>query len=249
MDRTQSLAALNMVKHTVTITVGATPITIETGYTAKQAAGSVIIRAGDTMVLSTACDGDPRPGLDFFPLTVDYREKHYAAGRFPGNFFRREARPSEHETLISRLTDRPIRPLFPDGFFNEVQVVATVMSYNSEVDADIPARERLAEARTKNSQKHQRLDDRQDGRDTRELLARLQPPCRARHCGGRRLVHASWRLERHGHDRRIAAAGLRPLSDRGSLRRAWRGTCRGTRAPRPEWARSARSCSRQGGSC
>jgi len=137
MDRTQSLAALNMVKHSVTITVGATPITIETGYVAKQAAGSVIVRCGDTMVLSTACDGDPRPGLDFFPLTVDYREKHYAAGRFPGNFFRREARPSEHETLISRISDRPLRPLFPNGYKRDTSCQSIVMSFDQENESDV----------------------------------------------------------------------------------------------------------------
>jgi polyribonucleotide nucleotidyltransferase len=126
-----------MVKHSVTIQVGATPITIETGYTAKQAAGSVIMRCGDTMVLCTACDGDPRPGLDFFPLTVDYREKHYAAGRFPGNFFRREARPSEHETLISRISDRPLRPLFPNGYKRDTSCQSIVMSYDQENESDV----------------------------------------------------------------------------------------------------------------
>src|SRR5512145_3180770 len=82
---------------------------------------------------------DVKPGQDFFPLTVDYMERTYAAGRIPGGFFKREGRPSEKETLTSRLIDRPIRPLFPDGFFNEVQVVATVVSSNNEIDADIPA--------------------------------------------------------------------------------------------------------------
>src|SRR5512145_1603827 len=82
---------------------------------------------------------DVKPGQDFFPLTVDYMERTYAAGRIPGGFFKREGRPSEKETLTSRLIDRPIRPLFPDGFFNEVQVVATVLSLNPDVDSDIPA--------------------------------------------------------------------------------------------------------------
>jgi polyribonucleotide nucleotidyltransferase len=94
----------------------------------------------DTVVLVTACASkEPKPGRDFFPLTVNYQEKTYAAGRIPGGFFRREGRPAEGETLISRLIDRPIRPLFPDGFFNELQVVATVISLNPEVKADIPA--------------------------------------------------------------------------------------------------------------
>src|SRR5881227_1825582 len=95
---------------------------------------------GDTVVLVTACiQQTPTAGRDFFPLTVNYVEKTYAAGRIPGGFFKREGRPSEKETLTSRLIDRPIRPLFPDGFYNEVQVVAQVLSCNPEVDPDIPA--------------------------------------------------------------------------------------------------------------
>ena len=94
----------------------------------------------DTVVLATVVAAkEPKPGQDWFPLTVDYVEKTYAAGKIPGGFFKREGRPSEKETLTSRLIDRPIRPLFPDGFFNEVQVVATVLSLNPEVDSDIPA--------------------------------------------------------------------------------------------------------------
>ncbi|GDY14076.1 polyribonucleotide nucleotidyltransferase [Planctomycetota bacterium] len=136
-SREEALAALGMQKHTVTIAVGATPITIETGYVAKQAAGSVLVRSGDTVVLSTVCDGDPRAGLDFFPLTVDYREKHYAAGRIPGNFFRREARPSDHETLISRLTDRPLRPLFPAGYKRDTSCQSLVLSYDQVNESDV----------------------------------------------------------------------------------------------------------------
>jgi polyribonucleotide nucleotidyltransferase len=137
MDRTASLAALNMKKTTVELTLGGRTISIETGYIAKQANGSVIIRAGETMVLSTVCDGDPRPGLDFFPLTVDYREKHYAVGRIPGNFFKREARPSDGETLISRLTDRPLRPLFPAGYKRDTSCQSVVISFDQENEADV----------------------------------------------------------------------------------------------------------------
>ncbi len=142
LTREQSLAALNMTKHSVEVALGAPgqkprTFTIETGYIAKQAAGSVIVRAGDTMILSTVCDGDPRPGLDFFPLTVDYREKHYAAGRIPGNFFRREARPSEHETLISRLTDRPLRPLFPSGWKRDTSCQSVVISFDQVNESDV----------------------------------------------------------------------------------------------------------------
>jgi polyribonucleotide nucleotidyltransferase len=137
MDRESCLAALNMKKQTVELELGGKVITIETGYMAKQAAGSVVVRSGETMVLSAACDGDPRPGLDFFPLTIDYREKHYAAGRIPGNFFRREARPSDGETLIARLTDRPLRPLFPDGYIRDTACNSLVMSYDQENEPDI----------------------------------------------------------------------------------------------------------------
>ena len=137
MNREQSLAALNMKKTTVEITLGGRTISIETGYIAKQANGSVIIRSGETMVLSTVCDGDPRPGLDFFPLTVDYREKHYAAGRIPGNFFKREQRPGDHETLISRLTDRPLRPLFPAGYKRDTSCQSVVISYDQENESDV----------------------------------------------------------------------------------------------------------------
>jgi polyribonucleotide nucleotidyltransferase len=115
-------------------------VTLETGELARQANGAVLATMGETVVLVTACARtEAVPGRDFFPLTVNYQEKTYAAGRIPGGFFRREGRPSEKETLISRLIDRPIRPLFPDGFYNEVQVVATVVSLNPDVDADIPA--------------------------------------------------------------------------------------------------------------
>jgi polyribonucleotide nucleotidyltransferase len=137
MDRETSLAALNMKKHVVEIELGGRVISIETGYIAKQAAGSVIVRAGETMVLSTVCDGEPRAGLDFFPLTVDYREKHYAAGRIPGNFFRREQRPGEHETLISRLTDRPLRPLFAPGYKRDTSCQSVVISYDQANEPDV----------------------------------------------------------------------------------------------------------------
>ncbi len=119
---------------------GSQNVTIEAGELARQADGSVLVTMGDTVVLVTACARkEAVPGRDFFPLTVNYQEKTYAAGRIPGGFFRREGRPSENETLISRLIDRPIRPLFPDGFFNEVQVVATVVSLDPNIPADIPA--------------------------------------------------------------------------------------------------------------
>jgi polyribonucleotide nucleotidyltransferase len=123
-----------------TFPFGSQQVTIETGEMARQADGAVVVSMGDTVVLVTAvARKQAQPGKDFFPLTVNYQEKTYAAGRIPGGFFRREGRPSEGETLISRLIDRPIRPLFPDGFYNEVQVVATVVSLDPEIQADIPS--------------------------------------------------------------------------------------------------------------
>ena len=115
-------------------------LTLETGEIARQATGAVVVNMEDTVVLVTVVGAkSAETGKDFLPLTVDYQERTYAAGKIPGGFFKREGRPSEKEVLTSRLIDRPIRPLFPEGFYNEVQVVATVMSSNSEVDSDIPA--------------------------------------------------------------------------------------------------------------
>ncbi|WP_183638319.1 polyribonucleotide nucleotidyltransferase [Niveibacterium umoris] len=123
-----------------TFAYGNQTVTMETGEIARQAHGAVVVTVEDTVVLATVVAAkNPKPGQDFFPLTVDYMEKFYAAGRIPGGFFKREGRPTEKETLTSRLIDRPIRPLFPDGFYNEIQVVVTVLSQNPEVDADIPA--------------------------------------------------------------------------------------------------------------
>ncbi len=115
-------------------------VTLETGEIARQADGAVLVTMGDTVVLVTAvAEKTASENRDFFPLTVNYQEKTYAAGRIPGGFFKREGRPGEKETLTSRLIDRPIRPLFPEGFNNEVQVIATVLSINPEIDPDIPA--------------------------------------------------------------------------------------------------------------
>ncbi|MDH4325906.1 MAG: polyribonucleotide nucleotidyltransferase [Betaproteobacteria bacterium] len=123
-----------------TFTLGDQQVTFETGEIARQAHGAVLCSIDDTVVLATVVGAkEPKAGQDWFPLTVDYAERTYAAGKIPGGFFKREGRPSEKEILTSRLIDRPIRPLFPDGFFNEVQVVAQVLSLNPEVDSDIPA--------------------------------------------------------------------------------------------------------------
>ena len=119
---------------------GGRKLVLETGKIARQADGAVLVRYGDTMVLCTAVGArTTRPGQDFFPLTVNYQEKSFAAGKIPGGFFKREGRPSEHETLVSRLIDRPIRPLFPHGFRNEIQVIATVLSHDLENDPDVVA--------------------------------------------------------------------------------------------------------------
>ncbi|MCR5869165.1 MULTISPECIES: polyribonucleotide nucleotidyltransferase [Aquincola] len=127
-------------KVTKTFQWGQHSVTIETGEIARQSSGAVVVDIEGTVVLATVvAKKDPKPGQDFFPLTVDYIEKTYAAGKIPGSFFKREGRPSELETLTSRLIDRPIRPLFPEGFMNEVQVVIHVLSLNPEVAADIAA--------------------------------------------------------------------------------------------------------------
>ena len=121
-------------------TLGGHQVRLETGRIARQASGAVLVSMGETAVLVTAVGRkDVKPGQGFFPLTVNYQERFYAGGRIPGGFFKREGRPTEKETLTSRLIDRPLRPLFPKGFLNEVQVIATVMSIDPEIDPDIPA--------------------------------------------------------------------------------------------------------------
>jgi polyribonucleotide nucleotidyltransferase len=127
-------------KVTKTFQWGQQTVTLETGEIARQSGGAVVVSIDDTVILATVvAKKDAKPGQDFFPLTVDYIEKTYAAGKIPGSFFKREGRPSELETLTSRLIDRPLRPLFPEGFYNEVQVVIHVLSLNPEVAADIPS--------------------------------------------------------------------------------------------------------------
>jgi polyribonucleotide nucleotidyltransferase len=121
----------------VSITLGANTLSIECGKIAKQANGSAFVRYGDTVVLATACSSNPREGIDFFPLTVDYREYNYAAGKIPGGFFKREGRPTEKEILTSRLIDRPVRPLFADGYRDETQVISMVLSADSENNPDV----------------------------------------------------------------------------------------------------------------
>jgi len=121
----------------VEIALGSTTLSIECGKVAKQANGSAVVRYGDTVVLATACSTEPREGIDFFPLTVDYREYNYAAGKIPGGFFKREGRPTEKEILTSRLIDRPVRPLFPEGFNDETQVIAMVLSADSDNNPDV----------------------------------------------------------------------------------------------------------------
>src|SRR4029450_6559773 len=126
--------------HTRDISVGGRTISLETGRLAKQADGAVIVRSGDTVVLVTACTAPtPREGIDFLPLTVDYKEYTYASGRIPGGFFKREGKPTEKEVLTSRLIDRPIRPIFPAGWRKETQIIALVLSADDEHDSDVLA--------------------------------------------------------------------------------------------------------------
>ena len=128
----------NLIKKSIKF--GAHDLIIETGEIGRQADGAVMVSYGDTVVMVTAVGRkEAKEGQEFFPLTVDYQEKNYAAGKIPGGFFKREGRPSEKETLTCRLIDRPLRPLFPKNFYNEIQIVATVMSSDSEIDSDIPA--------------------------------------------------------------------------------------------------------------
>ena len=123
-----------------TARVGTQEILLETGKVAKQAHGAVWVRLGDSIVLVTAVSAaEKKEGIDFFPLTVDYQEKLYAAGKIPGSFFRREGRPTEKETLTSRIIDRSCRPLFPEGYANETQIIATVISFDQENDTDVLA--------------------------------------------------------------------------------------------------------------
>lgn len=126
-----------MAVHVVEREIGGRTLKIETGKIAKQAHGAVVVTYGETMLLASVCSAKPREGIDFFPLSVDYREKMYAAGKFPGGFFKREARPSTKEILTMRMTDRPIRPLFPEGYRNEVQIQTMVLSSDQENDPDI----------------------------------------------------------------------------------------------------------------
>ncbi len=129
-----------MSKLTTEFQYGQHTVTLETGEIARQADGAVLIGMGDTRVLVTVVAAkEAKEGADFFPLTVNYQEKAYSAGKIPGGFLKREGRPSEKETLTSRLIDRPIRPLFPKGFYNEVQVIATVVSLDEEVGTEVPA--------------------------------------------------------------------------------------------------------------
>ncbi len=129
-----------MSKITKSFTYGDHLVTLETGEIARQADGAVLVDMGETSVLVTAvARKEPDPNRDFFPLTINYQEKTYAAGKIPGGFFKREGRPSEKETLTSRLIDRPLRPMFPKGFLNEVQIIATVVSMNTAIDPDVPA--------------------------------------------------------------------------------------------------------------
>src|SRR5688500_9428162 len=122
---------------TLTTEIAGRTLSIETGKLANLAGGSVTVRYGDTLVLGTANRSDPRPGLDFFPLTVEFEERMYAAGKIPGGFIKRESRPSETAILADRLIDRSIRPLFPDGYKDDVQVVLTVLSTDQENDPDV----------------------------------------------------------------------------------------------------------------
>ncbi|KKC37840.1 polynucleotide phosphorylase/polyadenylase [Devosia epidermidihirudinis] len=134
------MSTINFDYHKVELNWGGQPLTLETGKIARQADGAVLATLGETVLLATVVSAkSPKPGIDFFPLTVNYQEKYFAAGKIPGGYFKREGRPTENETLISRLIDRPIRPLFPDGYKNETQVVVTVLQHDMENNPDVLA--------------------------------------------------------------------------------------------------------------
>src|SRR6202161_3837910 len=130
---------LKFMSHQVSVEIGGRTLTFETGKIARQAHGAVVAKYGDTVLLATACMDTRATEKDFLPLTVDYRENTYSAGKIPGGFFKREGRPSEREILTSRLIDRPLRPLFPEGWSTETQIVAMVLSADSENDPDVIA--------------------------------------------------------------------------------------------------------------
>ena len=131
---------INFDHHKVELNWGGQPLTLETGKIARQADGAVLATLGETVLLATVVSTKTaKPGIDFFPLTVNYQEKYFAAGKIPGGYFKREGRPTENETLVSRLIDRPIRPLFPDGYRNETQVVVTVLQHDMENNPDVLA--------------------------------------------------------------------------------------------------------------
>src|SRR3954462_11154694 len=134
-----SSSSLTRRPFTVERSIGGKTISLESGRLAKQASGAVVVRVGDTMTLVASVAGPGREGLDFFPLTVDYREKTYAAGKFPGGFIKREGRPTTKEILTSRLIDRPIRPLFPESYREEVQIQAGPISADRSNDPDVPS--------------------------------------------------------------------------------------------------------------
>jgi polyribonucleotide nucleotidyltransferase len=129
----------NQVKHRVERTIGGTLLSFETGVLAKQADATVMVQYGDTVVLNAVTSGKPRPGIDFFPLMCDYRERLSAAGKYPGGFLKREGRPTMKETLTARLMDRPIRPLFVEGYKDEVQCQSVVLSSDRQNDGDVLA--------------------------------------------------------------------------------------------------------------
>ena len=187
--------------HSVEIDWGGRPLRLETGKIARQADGAVLATYGETVVLATVVAAKtPREGVDFLPLTVDYQEKTYAAGRIPGGYFKREGRPTEKETLVSRLIDRPIRPLFVDGWRNETQVIVTVLSHDMENDPDILALVAASAALTLSGRSLQ-------GPDRRRARRLHQRRIRAQPDAGRNGRHPA-RSGRRRHRRRRADGGI-----------------------------------------
>ena len=244
-------------KHSVEIDWGGRPLKLETGKIARQADGAVLATYGETVVLATVVAAkSPREGVDFLPLTVDYQEKTYAAGRIPGGYFKREGRPTEKETLVSRLIDRPIRPLFVDGWRNETQVIVTVLSHDMENDPDIvalvassaaltlsgaPFKGPIGAARVGfvNDEYRAQPDARRDGRDPARSGRRRHR--RRRADGG---IGSQGAQRRHHARRRDVRPPPLPAGDQGDHRTGREGRQGAARSQRSSTrARSRRKCS------
>ena len=207
-------------QHKVTAQIGSTQISIETGKIAKLADGAVIVSCGDTIVLASAVSATAiKEGQDFFPLTVDYREKAAAVGKFPGGYFKREGRPTEKETLTSRMIDRPLRPLFPQGYLYDTQIISILLSADGENDPDILAINGASAALCVSRYSVRRSDWRR-ARRSREWPVRRQPDARSSAARAISISFTSATENDVDHDRRLGQRNCRkPISSKRSSSR------------------------------